>query len=49
VEGRKPYPSLLGLDWDLNNQTIIDLKKRQMVFEVAYLKVNAPLDPREGR
>jgi hypothetical protein len=28
VDGRKPYLSLRGIDWDFNNQTIIDLKKR---------------------
>jgi hypothetical protein len=28
VDGRKPYPLLLEIDWDFNNQSIIDLKKR---------------------
>jgi hypothetical protein len=49
VYGSKPYPTLLGIDWDSNNQTIIDLKKRQMIFEVTYLRVTAPLDHTEGR
>jgi hypothetical protein len=49
VDDSKPYPMLLGLDWDLNNQTIIDLKKRQMIFEVGDLRVTMPLDPIEGR
>jgi hypothetical protein len=39
VDGSKPYPTLLGLDWDFDNQTIIDLKKRQMIFEVEDLKL----------
>jgi hypothetical protein len=45
VDGSTPYPTLLGLDWEFDNQTIIDLKKRQMVFKVEDLKVIAPLDP----
>jgi hypothetical protein len=49
VDGSTPYPTLLGLDWAFENQTIIDLKKRQMIFEVEDLKVTAPLDPTEGR
>jgi hypothetical protein len=47
--GSKPYPMLLGLAWDFDNQTIIDLKKRQMIFEVGDLRVTAPLDPTKGR
>jgi hypothetical protein len=45
----KPYPTFLGLDWAFDNQTIIDLKKREMVFGVGDLKVTMPLDPTEGR
>jgi hypothetical protein len=40
------YLDLIG---PLNNQTIIDLKKRQMIFEVEDLKVTVSLDPTEGR
>jgi hypothetical protein len=49
VDGSTPYPTLLGLDWAFENQTIIDLKKRQMIFEVENLKVTVSLDPTEGR
>jgi hypothetical protein len=49
VDGIKTYPYFIGLDWDFDNQTIIDLKKRQMIFEVADLKVIVPLDPTEGK
>jgi hypothetical protein len=45
---RCPYPTLLGIDWDFNNLTIIDLKKRRMKFEGDGLRVIAPLDPDEG-
>jgi hypothetical protein len=44
-----PYQTLLGLDWAIENQTIIDMKKRKMIFEVEYLKVTVSLDPTEGR
>jgi len=49
VDGCKHYPSFLGLDWDFYNQTIVDMKKRQLIFEVAYFRVIALLDPTEGR
>lgn len=49
VDGSKPYPYFLGLDWDFDNETIIDLRKRQMIFEVADLTVTTPLYPMEGR
>jgi hypothetical protein len=48
VDGITPYPTLLGLDWEFDNH-IIDIKKRQMVFEVEDLKVTTLLDPIEGR
>jgi hypothetical protein len=49
VYGRKPYLVLVLLDWDLDNKTIIDLQKREMIFEVLYMRATAPLDPTEGR
>jgi hypothetical protein len=49
MDDSKPYPMLLGLNWDFDNQTIIDLKKRQIIFEVGDLRVTAPLDPKKGR
>jgi hypothetical protein len=39
---------LLGIDWDFNNSTVVDLKKRRMTFEGDGLRVIAPLDPHEG-
>ena len=29
----RPYPALLGIDWEIDNMAVIDLKKRQMTFE----------------
>jgi hypothetical protein len=28
VDDSCPYPTLLGIDWALNNSTVVDLKKR---------------------
>jgi hypothetical protein len=48
VDDRCPYPALLVIDWDFDNFTIIDLKKRRMTFEGDGLRVIAPLDPDES-
>jgi hypothetical protein len=34
VDENKPYPMLMGLEWAFNNQAIINLKRREMIFEV---------------
>jgi hypothetical protein len=47
VNNSHSYPSLLGLDWAFDNQVIINLKKREMIFEGGGLKVSKPLDPTE--
>jgi len=49
VYGSTPYLALIGLDWTFENQTIIDIKKKQIIFEVQQLKVIVPLDAIEGR
>jgi hypothetical protein len=49
VDEIQPYPSMIGLEWDFDNQAIINLKRREMIFEVGYLKVTTPLDPLEGK
>jgi len=48
VDEIQPYPTIMGLEWDFDNQAIIKLKRREMIFEVIYLKVTAPLDPTKG-
>jgi hypothetical protein len=45
VDDNHPYPVLMGLEWAFENQAIINLKKREMIFKVCDLKVIAPLDP----
>jgi hypothetical protein len=37
------------MDWAFDNQVIINLKKREMIFEGGGLKVTTPLDPMEAR
>ncbi len=48
VDDNNPYPTLLGIDWEFDNTTIINLKKRQMIFEGNNMRVIVPLDPSEG-
>jgi hypothetical protein len=45
----QPYPTLMGLELEFDNQDIINLKRREMIFEVGDLKVTAPLDLTEGK
>jgi hypothetical protein len=45
VDNTTPYPTLLGLDWEFDNQIIINLKTRKFIFELGEYKVIAPLDP----
>ena len=33
VDNTSPYPTLLGLDWAFDNQTIINMNTRKMIFE----------------
>jgi hypothetical protein len=49
VDGSQPYQTLMGLEWAFDNQEIINLKRRDMIFEVGDLKVTAPLDPSEAK
>jgi hypothetical protein len=48
VDDTTPYPILLGLDWEFENQAIINLKTRKTTFESGEYRVIAPLDPSEG-
>ena len=48
VDGTTPYPTLLGLDWEFDNQAIINLKTRKMTFESREYIFVPPLDPSEG-
>jgi hypothetical protein len=48
VDDSFPYPALLGIDWDFNNLTVFDLRKRRMAFEGDGIRVIAPLNLDEG-
>jgi hypothetical protein len=34
VEDTRPYPTLFGLDWSFDNESIINLKTRKMTFKL---------------
>jgi len=48
VDDSNPYPALLGIEWAIDINEVINLKKRKMTFEKKSLKVVVPLDPAEG-
>lgn len=48
ADDSNPYPTLLGLDFDFDNLAIMNLKKRQMVFEKDDMRIIFPLGPLEG-
>ena len=48
VDDTNKYPALLGIDWDIDNQTIINFKKRILSFEENEIRVVSPIDPLEG-
>jgi hypothetical protein len=49
VDDKEPYPTLIRLEWAFDSQEIINMKMREMIFEVGELKFIVPLDPKEGR
>jgi hypothetical protein len=48
VDGTTPYPSFLGLNWEFDNRAIINLKTKNMSFELGEYKFIIPLYPLEG-
>ena len=48
VDDTNPYPALLGIDCVVDNQTIINFKKRILSFEYEKMRVVSPIDPLEG-
>jgi hypothetical protein len=48
MDDSNPYPSLHGIYWEFDNNTILNVKKSQMSFEIDTLHVIMPLDPNEG-
>ena len=48
INDSNPYPTLLGIEWEIENSAVINLKNRQMTFEGKCLRVIVPLDPYQG-
>jgi len=48
VDDNNPFPVLLGIDWAIDMNSVVNLKKRTMSFEIKMLRVIVPLDPVEG-
>lgn len=48
LDDKNMYPTLLGIEWVLKNNAIINLKKRQMSYDDGTNRITAPIDPGEG-
>jgi len=48
IDDNNTYPALLGIDWAIDMNGVIILKKRTMLFERKSLRVVILLDPVEG-
>ena len=49
VDDTNPYLTLLGIDWAIEIQTIINFKKMIISFEDEEMRVISPIDPFEGK
>ena len=49
VDDKTSYLALLGIVWAIDNQTIINFKKRILSFEDSELRLIAPIDMIKGR
>jgi len=45
VDNTIPYPTVLGLDWEFDNQAIINLKTKKIIFESKEYRVITLLVP----
>src|SRR5882762_2375915 len=48
IDDRNPYLALLGIEWEIDNYAVINLKNIQMTFEGKGLRVIVLLDPSQG-
>lgn len=48
VDDNNPYHVLLGIEWDIDMNGVINFKKLTMSFERKSLRVVVPLDPAKG-
>ena len=49
VDDTNPYLGIVGFDWEIDNQTIKNFKKRILSFKDSKIRVVAPIDPPEGQ
>lgn len=49
VGDNNPYPTLLGIEWAFDNNSIINIKKRKMSFEDGKNRVITPIDSSDGK
>jgi len=48
IDENNPYPMLQGIDWAIDMNGVINLKKCKMIFEKNSLHIVVSLDPMEG-
>ena len=48
IDDSNPYLALLGIEWEIDNDAVINLKNRQMTFEGKGLRFIVLLDPSQG-
>lgn len=48
VDDNNPYLALLGIDWAIDMNRLINLKKWKMIFEKKFIRVVVPLYPTKG-
>ena len=48
IDDSNPYLALLGIEWAIDNDAVINLKNIQMTFKGKGLRVIVPLDPSQG-
>ena len=48
IDDNNLYPTLLRIDWDIDMNGVINLRKQTMSFERKSLRIVVPLDPTEG-
>lgn len=48
IDNKSPYPTLLGIEWALDCNGIINLKRKQMTFDDGTNRITTLIDPAEG-
>jgi hypothetical protein len=48
MDDSDPYPTLLGIDWEFDNNVIFYMKKYKISFKTYTFHIIVSLDPHEG-